>query len=205
MFERFTGPARTAVVRSQDEARAMRSPRIGTEHLLIALAAPDAGVSSTVLTEWALDQDRLRELIRAIVPARPGDPAAGPVLPGVNDEDAAALRTLGIDIAEVRASIERALGPDFSQRLDADQRRGLFGRRRGSGGGHIPFAPRAKKVLELSLREALRLKHNYIGTEHILLGIVRDGGGVACEVLVGVGVDLEEVRRATLSWAGQAA
>jgi ATP-dependent Clp protease ATP-binding subunit ClpA len=60
--------------------------------------------------------------------------------------------------------------------------------------GHIPFTPRAKKVLELSLREAVQLGHNYIGTEHILLGLVREGDGVAAQVLVGLGADLGSVR-----------
>jgi ATP-dependent Clp protease ATP-binding subunit ClpC len=60
--------------------------------------------------------------------------------------------------------------------------------------GHIPFTPRAKKVLELSLREALQLGHNYIGTEHILLGLIREGEGRAAEVLAGLGADLDTVR-----------
>ena len=61
--------------------------------------------------------------------------------------------------------------------------------------GHIPFTPRAKKVLELSLREALQLGHNYIGTEHILLGLVREGEGVAAQVLEKLGADLDRVRQ----------
>ena len=64
--------------------------------------------------------------------------------------------------------------------------------------GHIPFTPRAKKVLELSLREALQLGHNYIGTEHILLGLIREGEGVAAKVLVKLGVDLERLRNHVL-------
>jgi ATP-dependent Clp protease ATP-binding subunit ClpA len=63
------------------------------------------------------------------------------------------------------------------------------------GDGHIPFTPRAKKVLELSLREALQLGHNYIGTEHILLGLIREGDGVAAQVLVRLGADLNRVRQ----------
>jgi ATP-dependent Clp protease ATP-binding subunit ClpC len=77
-------------------------------------------------------------------------------------------------------------------------------------GGHIPFTPRAKKVLELSLREALQLGHNYIGTEHILLGLIREGEGVAAQVLVKSGASLDRVRQqviqllAGLAVAGQA-
>ena len=64
--------------------------------------------------------------------------------------------------------------------------------------GHIPFTPRSKKVLELSLREALQLGHNYIGTEHILLGLVREGQGVAAQVLVNLGLDMSSVRQAVI-------
>jgi ATP-dependent Clp protease ATP-binding subunit ClpC len=70
----------------------------------------------------------------------------------------------------------------------------IIGRGKEEPSGHIPFTPRAKKVLELSLREALQLSHNYIGTEHILLGLVREGHGVAAKVLTGLGGDLSRVR-----------
>mgnify|MGYP003326134844 CR=1 FL=1 len=71
----------------------------------------------------------------------------------------------------------------------------LIGQGASSPSGHIPFTPRAKKVLELSLREALQLGHNYIGTEHILLGLIREGEGVAAQVLVKLGADLSRVRQ----------
>jgi ATP-dependent Clp protease ATP-binding subunit ClpC len=61
--------------------------------------------------------------------------------------------------------------------------------------GHIPFTPRAKKVLELSLGEALQLGHNYVGTEHILLGLIHEGDGVAAQVLVGLGIELDRTRQ----------
>jgi ATP-dependent Clp protease ATP-binding subunit ClpA len=64
--------------------------------------------------------------------------------------------------------------------------------------GHIPFTPRAKKVLELSLREALQLGHNYIDTEHVLLGLIREGEGVAAQILVKLGADLRRLRRQVL-------
>jgi len=74
----------------------------------------------------------------------------------------------------------------------------IIGRGSNAPSGHIPFTPRAKKVLELSLREALQLGHNYIGTEHILLGLIREGEGVAAKVLVKLGVDLERLRNQVL-------
>ncbi len=71
----------------------------------------------------------------------------------------------------------------------------VIGRGQSAPAGHIPFTPRAKKVLELSLREALQLGHNYIGTEHILLGLIREGDGVAAQVLQKLGADLNRVRQ----------
>ena len=91
---------------------------------------------------------------------------------------AKALETLGISLEAVRAQVEEIIGQGGS-----------------SPSGHIPFTPRAKKVLELSLREALQLGHNYIGTEHILLGLIREGEGVAAQVLVKLGADLSRVRQ----------
>jgi ATP-dependent Clp protease ATP-binding subunit ClpC len=78
----------------------------------------------------------------------------------------------------------------------------IVGRGSGAPEGHIPFTPRAKKVLELALREALQLRHNYIGTEHILLGVVREGEGLAAQVLVNRGASLEQVREAVLGELG---
>ncbi len=94
---------------------------------------------------------------------------------------AKALESLGISLEDVHAQVEELIG------------RGTF-----VPTGHIPFTPRAKKVLELSLREALQLGHNYIGTEHILLGLIREGEGVAAQVLLNLGADLDKVRSAVI-------
>ncbi len=91
---------------------------------------------------------------------------------------AKALESLGISLQAVRDQVEEIIGQGGS-----------------SPSGHIPFTPRAKKVLELSLREALQLGHNYIGTEHILLGLIREGEGVAAQVLTKLGADLSRVRQ----------
>jgi ATP-dependent Clp protease ATP-binding subunit ClpC len=90
--------------------------------------------------------------------------------------------------------------------LDAvrDQVKEIIGVGEYSPVGHIPFTPRAKKVLELSLREALQLGDNYIGTEHILLGLIREGDGVAAQVLVRLGCDLNRVRQQVLLLQGEA-
>jgi ATP-dependent Clp protease ATP-binding subunit ClpC len=91
---------------------------------------------------------------------------------------AKALESLGISLDAVRQQVEEIIGQGQQ-----------------APSGHIPFTPRAKKVLELSLREALQLGHNYIGTEHILLGLIREGDGVAAQVLVKLGADLNRVRQ----------
>jgi ATP-dependent Clp protease ATP-binding subunit ClpC len=91
---------------------------------------------------------------------------------------AKALESLDISLEAVRAQVEDIIGQGQQ-----------------APSGHIPFTPRAKKVLELSLREALQLGHNYIGTEHILLGLIREGEGVAAQVLVKLGADLNRVRQ----------
>ncbi|HUG83583.1 MAG TPA: ATP-dependent Clp protease ATP-binding subunit [Euzebya sp.] len=91
---------------------------------------------------------------------------------------AKALESLGISLEGVREQVEEIIGQGQT-----------------APAGHIPFTPRAKKVLELSLREALQLGHNYIGTEHILLGLIREGEGVAAQVLQKLGADLNRVRQ----------
>jgi ATP-dependent Clp protease ATP-binding subunit ClpC len=94
---------------------------------------------------------------------------------------AKALESLGIALEAVRAQVEEIIGQ--GQQVPT---------------GHIPFTPRAKKVLELSLREALQMNHSYIGTEHILLGLIREGEGVAAQVLIKLGADLSRVRSTVL-------
>jgi hypothetical protein len=91
---------------------------------------------------------------------------------------AKALESLGISLEAVRQQVEEIIGQGQQ-----------------APSGHIPFTPRAKKVLELSLREALQLGHNYINTEHVLLGLIREGEGVAAQVLVRLGADLNRVRQ----------
>jgi ATP-dependent Clp protease ATP-binding subunit ClpC len=106
----------------------------------------------------------------------------------VRDEEGIAgqaLRSLGVSLVAVREQVEETIGPSGNAPIDSP-----------------PFTPRAKKVLELSLREALDLKHNYIGTEHLLLGLLREGEGVSVQVLVGLGVDLSSVRERVLELLG---
>ena len=167
MFERFTDRARQVLVVAQVEARALGHNFLGTEHLLLGLLDGD-GVAARVLRAEGLEVDEVRQAIAQRV-------GGGPRLVG----DAEALASIGIDLEEVRSAVEESFGKGALER-------GLFNSRRRKGGrgiGGPPFVPRAKKVLELSLREALALGHNYIGTEHLLLAIVREGEGVAAQLL----------------------
>jgi ATP-dependent Clp protease ATP-binding subunit ClpC len=99
-----------------------------------------------------------------------------------------ALESLGISLGAVRAQVQESIGQGQSAPTS-----------------HISFTPRAKKVLELSFREALQLHHNYIGTEHLLLGLIGEGEGVAAQVLMQLGADLSRVRQRVIELLSGAA
>ena len=202
MFERFTSEARNVVVGAQEQARALEHRFIGTEHLLLSMLAND-DTAARLLRERGVTVESARAMIERYV---------GGVPPRLTPSDAEALRAIGIDIDEVRRRLEENFGPNPLAAPPQEPVRRRFGlrrtRRQPDGGqrgggqrggpgitGHIPFSPRAKKVLELSLREALRLKHRSIGTEHVLLGLIREGQGLGALVLAEAKVDLAELRR----------
>ncbi|GLH96130.1 Clp protease [Phytohabitans aurantiacus] len=201
MFERFTKPARDVVTGAQIEARELRHRHIGTEHLLLALLRDD-GVACSVLRDAGVYPEQVRADVRAQVGAGP-DP--------LGQADADALLSIGIDLDAIRSKIEETFGEGALDQphMCEEPRRGLFRRqpRQVHGGSprHIPFSPRAKKVLELSLREALHLKHSYIGTEHILLGLIREGNGLAAKVLTDAGLNLDDLRTHVLDALDRAA
>ena len=173
MFERFTDEARNAVVAAQREASALDHGWIGTEHLLLALLADGDGRAARVLRDFAVDVAWARGEVERIVGR--GEP----------DLDADALATLGIDLDAVRERVERTFG------------RGALSRRRCRRGlmpsGALPFTARAKKALELSLPEAIATDHRRIGTEHLLLALLRERTGVAAQLLARHGVELDHV------------
>lgn len=170
MFERFTIEARQTVVGAQHEARRLHSGRIGTEHLLLALLMQPTP-SAAVLGRHGLSRDEVAEAVRAYL--------------GDGDLDADALTAVGIDLDAVRSSVEASFGPGALDRPSGG--RSLTGR--------IPLTPRAKKVIELSLREALAMKSKSISDGHIALGLLREGEGLAMKVLADRGVDTVELRR----------
>jgi ATP-dependent Clp protease ATP-binding subunit ClpA len=180
MFERFTDRARQVVRGAVDSSEQMGHRYVGTEHLLLGMLAGDGGVARAVLDNAGVHAEEVRLQIERFM-----------------GQDAEALEAIGIDLEAVKAKIEETFGPGALADLDRPPRRGWFRRRR--GGGHRPFTPRAKKVWELSLREALALKHNYIGTEHLLLGLLREGKGLAAKILADAGLDFVELREQAIA------
>lgn len=167
--ERFTKEAREAVKAAVREAEEVHAPEVGVEHLLLAL------LDAPVLAGFELPRDGFAAAFREY--RRKG---------GLTKADAEALRGLGIDVDQVIDSVEQSLGSGV---LRPGRRRRWFG---------MPLEPAVKKALEQSLREARDLRHNYLGTEHILLALVQ-GGGIVAEVLAERGVTYVELRKLAVS------
>ena len=181
MFERFTRPARELVERAHAIAKDSRASQVRPEHLFAALLWDDDSLAVRLMVDQGATSERLHAEL---------DKRRARYVDGLDEEDAAALASIGIDLEEV----VRRLGDEPLQR-----KRSRFTRvsRR--------FSRPAKKVLELSLREAVSLRHNYIGTEHLLLGLVRQGDVIVRDTLIAAGVDTSTLRQGvqeTLRQAG---
>ncbi|GEL26660.1 Clp protease [Pseudonocardia sulfidoxydans NBRC 16205] len=187
MFERFTTGARRAVVTAQEEARDRRASAIRTEHLLLGLYSVPDSLALRLLAERGIDRAEIVADVDALGVDLTGEPSAE------------ALATLGIDLDEVRRQAEEAFGPGALERTRAGRRQ------RERRGGHMAFHATAKKAMELSLREALRLKHGHIGTEHLLLALLHPGMGAGHDVLARRGITLDDMRVAVAgAGAGEA-
>ncbi|MDT8909965.1 Clp protease N-terminal domain-containing protein [Amycolatopsis sp. PS_44_ISF1] len=173
MFERFTADARTAVVEAQLAAREQGAREIAPRDVFTGLARVDHGEARRLLDQLGVSlEEVLAELERV---RRRG---------GISDAEVEALTEFGIDVEQIVERVERTHGPGAL----ADT--GRRGRR-----GHIPFTGEAKKTLELSLREAVKLGDKHLGQEHMLLALVQQKGAVA-ELLAARGVDYAALRRA---------
>jgi ATP-dependent Clp protease ATP-binding subunit ClpA len=220
MFERFTGGARAVVVQAQEHARRLGHSYIGCEHLLLA-AASNGEPAGAALREHGVTPEGVEaEIVRRVGLGQ----AAG--LFSALDRDA--LASIGIDIDAVRAQIEAAFGPDALTRARPGACRGsrparksplaLLRRSRGAGhgrgttagarpagpGGHIPFTCRAKKSLELSLREARARQDGYIGVEHLALALIGMNAGAVPPILSALGTTQATLRSAILDRYRQA-
>jgi ATP-dependent Clp protease ATP-binding subunit ClpA len=159
MFERFTTLARLSIAQAVVESRELGHDFVGTEHQLLGLLQVREGVAHQVLEDAGVSYELARKEILELV--------------GVAvDKDA--LADIGIDLEAVRQAAEMSFGPGALDSAVAGHRRSIDG---------SPFTSRAKKVIALALREAINLKHGSIGTEHLLLAMVREGDGVSAEVL----------------------
>ncbi|WP_331214043.1 Clp protease N-terminal domain-containing protein [Plantactinospora sonchi] len=192
MFERFTTSAREVVRGAVAERERLGHRLVGTEHLLLALLDEEISSVAPILRQAGINADH----VRADLERR----AYG--MADLDERDAEALRAIGIDLDAVRSKIEESFGLGALE--PPPQRRG---RRWPFGGLELSsrFSNRAKKTLELALREAIHLRHREIGAEHILLGVLREGKGLGALILTEAGLDLDELRRRTLSGFSQAA
>jgi ATP-dependent Clp protease ATP-binding subunit ClpA len=173
MFERFSDEARQAIVLGQEEATELGHGWIGTEHLLLGVLRAGGG-GARLLNDLGVALASVREEVVATIG------------PGEDDIDPDALATLGIDLDAVRERVERSFG------RGALSRRG--GCRRGILGTQVPFTPRAKKAFELTLHEGIALGARELRAEHLVLGLLREGDGIAAQLLQGRGLVLDEVR-----------
>jgi ATP-dependent Clp protease ATP-binding subunit ClpA len=184
MFERFTPDARATVMGAQRHARRLGHRPIGTEHVLRSIVDGHGPAAATLAAHGVTADTVEYDLTIRRGPGR--------------DADRHALASIGIDLDAVLA----AVGADFPDRaLRGTHRRRWLPRRRhrschapSRDRTHIPFSPRAKKALELALREAVRLGDREITGEHLLLGILREGQGLACRMLTDRGTSVVDLR-----------
>ncbi|MFI9401664.1 Clp protease N-terminal domain-containing protein [Nocardia sp. NPDC052316] len=175
MFERFTKSARMAVVSAQEDARALRSSSIEVQHVLLGLLSQSEDDVRALLADAGITHDSVKS---ALAKRGKGEP--------LGEQDAEALRSIGIDLDAVRETLAENFGEDALDRAaPQEERRGLFGWGRGGDFGHIPFTRESKKVLELSLREALARKDKTIETGHLLLAILRAPNQTTFDLLGG--------------------
>jgi ATP-dependent Clp protease ATP-binding subunit ClpA len=176
MLERFTRNARDIVLRAHESARAAGAAEVLPAHLFATVVESDGTLAVHVLEDLGAPREEVRRVVHGLTGHRPA---------GLSDDDAEALRVLGIDLDDVVRRIEDELG---SPARPTSRARARHSRPR--------FARASKKVLELSLREAIRLGDGFIGTEHVLLGLVRSGDGVVLATLEAFDLAPDDVRRA---------
>ena len=194
MFERFTDKARKVVTLALAKAKEQGDDQIRPEHMLYGMTATD-GVAARALAALGVDTAAVeRELGRA------SGAAAGPLSARdeAADDDAEALAAIGIDLDEIKRRIEESFGPGALERVPPTPRGSL------NWTGRLPLSEAAKLSLALSLKEARGLHHSYVGTEHLLLGLLRVAeqrprGELAAATLPGLGLDPATARDRVLT------
>ncbi len=182
MLGRLTAGARAAVALAEEEAVALGHDYIGTEHLLLGLAGTEDGVAGRVLASFGVTRDGL-------VGSVAGEVGRGcQARPRRLDSDA--LASIGIDLDEVRRRVEDAFGPGALERTRAGARALSASR---------PLVPRAQRALHMASKEARRSRRPYVGTEHLLLGLLRVRDCMAVALLHRRGFSGDEVRAAVLA------
>jgi ATP-dependent Clp protease ATP-binding subunit ClpA len=171
MLERFTRNARAIVIGAQQVAARAGATEVRPAHLLESLAATDDVLAMKVLADLGAPGDEVRRVVRGLATQHPD---------GLGAEDAEALKLLGIDLDDVLSRIDGDLAHDGGPITK----------------GHKRFARPSKKALELSLREAIQLGDNFIGTEHVLLGLIRTGDHTVEQTLAAFDLTPDDVRRA---------
>ena len=189
VFERFTIEARQVVAEASEHAHRLGHHWIGCEHLLLGVAGSDTPVAA-LFHDRSASPHALEQSIGAVTRTDPGD-----------SDDAVLLATLGVDLAEVRRAAEAVFGTDALEAAATRRRTRLhFGRRRRCGppasSGKATLTPKAKRCLERSLRESLRLEHGHIGVDHIALALLSRDDTAAWQVLVHLGVNPTELSQA---------
>jgi len=194
MFERFTDKARKIVSLALAKAREQGDDQIRPVHMLYGVTATD-GVAARALTALGVDSAAVERELASPGPRGPREETA--------DGDAEALAAIGIDLDEIKRKIEENFGPGALGRVPLTPRGPL------SWTGRLPLNDQAKLSLALSLREARALHHNYIGTEHVLLGLLRVAeryprGEFAAATLPDLGLDPATARERVLAEVTQA-
>ena len=172
LFEQFTDRARKVLAEAQAESLESGRDFIGTENIVIGMLREGTGLAAVLLGEAGAGLEEFREKIA---------PALAEFTSPSQVDPASALAAIGIDLDAVRGAIEASFGAGALN----------------DPGTAPPFTPRVRDVIEFAAEAAVMLRHRYIGTEHLLLGVLREGEGLACKALVDMGVDLGELARQT--------
>jgi ATP-dependent Clp protease ATP-binding subunit ClpA len=181
VFERFTSKARSAVLLARGEARRLGLDAVGTEHLLLGIIEEPTSLGARALFELGIAADDARRNVEG---------ATGQSGQAFAPDEAEALQSLGIDLDEVRRAVEETFGAGALDAVSTAHPK--------KGSGRIRFTPRLKKAIEVAFREAQDLGHHYIGTEHLVLGLVQDPRSTAARVLQKCGIDIDQVGTSVL-------